>query len=724
MRQLPTHRFFAYALILTLVGSLFSLVLPAGQSSYALHENVTINVGDDVTTTYDPEDSIVVSGTIDNVEDDEDVTLKFKNPSGSTAKTQDVEEDEDDGYFDYSYDIPNSAADGVWTVEAEYSGDKMFTYFIVDDEDDTITLELNNDDHIYEAEDEVTISGQVENQDDSEENVVITVLGPDNEPLDGADEEEVALGEGSGVDDDEFEFSFDLDEDAPHGRYAVIVTYDVDDQEGSTLFEIEDPEADSGGSGGSNGGFSGDEDSNGDLSAQIEQDSYEPGDTVAIQGEINDYDEDDNIDLEVVVEDPDGEEVDDYGDSSANVKSSGDFEYEFDLDEDADEGTYTVFITYGNDEIAMEFEVGEGGGDDGGSPGLTVKLNKASYLAGETMTVSGTVNEVADPDEGEELSIFLYDPESRVILAAGASKYVTPSPSGAYSATLTIPSDLDEDEGYKVIVSYLDDQVEVTFDITGVSSTPSDEITVETDRDEYEVGQTLRISGEVGSAVLVDGRMALVFINKPDGGPCRTDQIDIPSSGSFTYSAPLGGNCGVAGKYEVEVSYTGIGDKTVKGKTTFELIGSSESTFDLRVEGKTYPIEYELSGDAINSMFVRPSENKLVVTLNAEDNGQLTLVLPREVIDALEDGEDADFVVTTEDSSGNIGTADFKEIDNTNDERTIVIDYLAGTDRIEIAGTQVVPEFGTIAAIVMAIAIVGTILATAKFGNKFSLFRQ
>jgi predicted secreted protein with PEFG-CTERM motif len=174
----------------------------------------------------------------------------------------------------------------------------------------------------------------------------------------------------------------------------------------------------------------------------------------------------------------------------------------------------------------------------------------------------------------------------------------------------------------------------------------------------------------------------------------------------------------------VKVTYTGVGDRTLEGETTFEVFGSSVSTFNLRVEGDTYPIDYEIDNGAINSIFVRPIEKKLVITLDSDEDGQLTVVLPREVIDAIEDGEDIDFTITTEDASGNVGIADFEETENTDDERKLVISYEAGTDRIEITGTQVVPEFGAIAAIVLAVSIVGIIVATARFGNKFSLFRQ
>ena len=46
--------------------------------------------------------------------------------------------------------------------------------------------------------------------------------------------------------------------------------------------------------------------------------------------------------------------------------------------------------------------------------------------------------------------------------------------------------------------------------------------------------------------------------------------------------------------------------------------------------------------------------------------------------------------------------------------RTLHIEYDAGTEKIEIVGSHVVPEFGTIAMIILAVAIVSIIAITAK----------
>jgi predicted secreted protein with PEFG-CTERM motif len=81
-------------------------------------------------------------------------------------------------------------------------------------------------------------------------------------------------------------------------------------------------------------------------------------------------------------------------------------------------------------------------------------------------------------------------------------------------------------------------------------------------------------------------------------------------------------------------------------------------------------------------------------------------------------------VATTDIEAGAGGNANIDESSTSGNTRTVVIDYKKGTDLIEISGTSVVPEFGAISAIVLAIAIVGIIMATARFGNKFNFMRQ
>ena len=62
---------------------------------------------------------------------------------------------------------------------------------------------------------------------------------------------------------------------------------------------------------------------------------------------------------------------------------------------------------------------------------------------------------------------------------------------------------------------------------------------------------------------------------------------------------------------------------------------------------------------------------------------------------------------------------DSEEVDFEQMGRTLHIEYDAGAERIEIVGSHVVPEFGTIAMIILAVAIVSIIAITSK--TKISL---
>jgi predicted secreted protein with PEFG-CTERM motif len=143
--------------------------------------------------------------------------------------------------------------------------------------------------------------------------------------------------------------------------------------------------------------------------------------------------------------------------------------------------------------------------------------------------------------------------------------------------------------------------------------------------------------------------------------------------------------------------------------------GGEWTPFDLTAEGQTYPVEYMITGGSVENMTIHGENQTLGVTINSMSNGTLALRLPREVIDSqTAEGEDADFAAF-------IDNAEFQEpgeLDEpAEDTRTILIGFPAGTGSIDVIGTSVIPEFSTIAVVVLAVAIVGIIMATARHGR-------
>ena len=144
--------------------------------------------------------------------------------------------------------------------------------------------------------------------------------------------------------------------------------------------------------------------------------------------------------------------------------------------------------------------------------------------------------------------------------------------------------------------------------------------------------------------------------------------------------------------------------------------GGEWTTFDLTAEGQTYPIEYMITGGSVENMTIHGESQTLGVILNSMSNGTLALRLPREVMDSKTvEGSDADFAAF-------IDNAEYEEpgeIEPAEDTRTLLIGFPAGAGSIDVIGTSVIPEFSTIAVIVLAIAIVGIVIATARH-SRFS----
>lgn len=129
------------------------------------------------------------------------------------------------------------------------------------------------------------------------------------------------------------------------------------------------------------------------------------------------------------------------------------------------------------------------------------------------------------------------------------------------------------------------------------------------------------------------------------------------------------------------------------GAETMEIVGEySNDIADL--------IEYEIYNGSMLYVEPDPESNSLLIGIRDTGNGTLTLMIPRTVFDArTDDGEDAELFVLVDRAE-----VTFEET-ATNADRTLVIEFPAGSKTVEIVGTFVIPEFETIAIMVLAMAV-------------------
>ena len=94
----------------------------------------------------------------------------------------------------------------------------------------------------------------------------------------------------------------------------------------------------------------------------------------------------------------------------------------------------------------------------------------------------------------------------------------------------------------------------------------------------------------------------------------------------------------------------------------------------------------------------------MIIEIKTDCDGELTITFPKEVIDTDENG----FFVLVDGDETNHNASSVGEF------WTLTIPFTYGSEEIEVIGTFVIPEFGTIAALILVIAISSIILISAK----------
>ena len=103
----------------------------------------------------------------------------------------------------------------------------------------------------------------------------------------------------------------------------------------------------------------------------------------------------------------------------------------------------------------------------------------------------------------------------------------------------------------------------------------------------------------------------------------------------------------------------------------------------------------------------------LLVETTMNSNGNLILKLPRESFDAQSDGNDITFIVLISkenNMSSDFTQTEYEEIAVSSDYRTIRIQLEEGDKWVEVIGTYVIPEFGSIVIIILVVAVTSAII--------------
>jgi len=224
-------------------------------------------------------------------------------------------------------------------------------------------------------------------------------------------------------------------------------------------------------------------------------------------------------------------------------------------------------------------------------------------------------------------------------------------------------------------------------------------ISVWTDKTNYHHNDMIMVKGQVANT---SGFPVTVTVVSPTNVIVTIDQIIVAKDGSFKTSLNTAGPMWkYDGTYTIKVNY---GNSEKSNSVRVELAGgdvtgptsSKCSTKEIAIGDNCIP--FSISGGMVTGATINTNDNSIIISINAKEDGTLTITPSKTILDgifmALVDGEESN---------------DVEIVGN-----KVTVMFPAGTEKIEIIGTYVIPEFGAIAAMILTVSIISIIAISAK----------
>jgi len=249
-------------------------------------------------------------------------------------------------------------------------------------------------------------------------------------------------------------------------------------------------------------------------------------------------------------------------------------------------------------------------------------------------------------------------------------------------------------------------------------------ITINTDKNVYDHTDTVTITGTVFPVDENPIDVTIMLINQYNS-IVEVAQLGVNSDGSWSGQIVLNPENHLQsedGVYEIRAQYgstkittsielTNAIETSEAGGTEVGTAVTGTAVIGTDVTGPGGEPFYKLAGGQVNydetcnsnpAFFANADDDSIVIYLDPTNDGILTVTLHEELIKPFEDGTFAVIVNNQE-------MQDFTQVG-----KTLTIPCVVGTEKIEIHGSWAIPEFGVIAAMILAVAIVSIIVVTAK----------
>ena len=249
---------------------------------------------------------------------------------------------------------------------------------------------------------------------------------------------------------------------------------------------------------------------------------------------------------------------------------------------------------------------------------------------------------------------------------------------------------------------------------------------------------TLSTSSDIyynGDHVVVFGNVDTFFENLPitiqiyqKTNLISVAQVPVANDGTFVSSFyATGSKWKDEGTYTVRAQYT----PTQIAETNFEFfsqaIDKSSAVFPVDIPNSgTFDVGYTVRGGEVKDIVMNQERYSLLVETAMNSNGNIVLKLPRDSFDAQNNDTDETFIILISKRAfvseiEYFEQVEYEEIAVSSDYRTIRIPLEEGDRWIEVIGTYVIPEFGSMVIIILVVAVSSAIIMSkSKFSVRYN----
>ena len=251
-------------------------------------------------------------------------------------------------------------------------------------------------------------------------------------------------------------------------------------------------------------------------------------------------------------------------------------------------------------------------------------------------------------------------------------------------------------------------------------------LTVWTDSQIYDHYSTIQVNGHLKPQNTIAPILAVV--TNPVGNVVTIQQLSPDIDGNFSFELHTESSLWTQnGNYILKVQ---SGTETRQFKTMFTLVPSLVGSNDkctsdeisvLADNSRIYCIPFKVTKGVVTGTEGKLNLDTKTITLNmrGHDIESVTLDIPRYILDSKSStGNDSVFIVM---SNGKM--INYQELEIDSDSRQIkLVHPVTSKSTFEITGTHVIPEFGSIALLILIGSIMSILVISKSFSNRFVKF--